>query len=215
MSLLMIAALNLAVSGALMVAFAAAELPIIHALVAALGALTVVALCHQDQARALENGDSAHALAARDAQYMGLIWAWGGLTVAISYVAFLDWKEWWQFSLAFGVAAILAAVSSIRIQNSVSEGPGASALVQSKWLARLQCVGMTIVMLGLFIDGKMDRIGLTLSGPRDWSNDWAGNNAFFFGGLALAILSVLSLRAQAAVSAKTGGDAGGAASASG
>lgn len=211
MPLLVIAAIDLALTVPILVYLAALDMPVVHALVAAAAALTAVALCYLDQSRAREAGASARTIAAQDAQYMGLIWAWGGLIIALTYTLVLDWKEWWQFTIAFGVAAVLAGVSAYRIRASADQGPDAPVLKQSAWLARVQLVGMSLVMLGLFIDGKMDRIGLTMFGPRDWSNDWAGNNAFFFGGLALALLSWLSLRAQAKHRSDSGAAADGAA----
>ncbi|MEL6747535.1 MAG: hypothetical protein AAGF32_01060 [Pseudomonadota bacterium] len=187
MSKMFVAAVLLAVSVPVLVGLAGAELTLLHALVAALAVLSVVALAYADQSATPVL--AVPQAAARDALYMALIWFWGAGVVVVTYLTVLSWPEWWQFALAFAAAGGLALFSYTRL---LTGDPG--VLRQSVWLGRVQMFGMLLVMFGLFIDGKMDRIGLTLQGPRDWSNDWAGNNAFFFGALALSLLSYLSLR---------------------
>ena len=50
--------------------------------------------------------------------------------------------------------------------------------------------GMVVTMLGLIIDGKMTRF----LDPRH--GDWAANNFFFFGAMALAAISLNALLAS-------------------
>jgi hypothetical protein len=66
----------------------------------------------------------------------------------------------------------------------------ATMLRWARFLAILQLVGMIVVMLGLLIDGKMVRF----LNPRH--TDWAANNIFFFGALALAVISGYGLKAN-------------------
>jgi hypothetical protein len=53
-----------------------------------------------------------------------------------------------------------------------------------------QLAGMILVVVGLLIDGKMVRF----LDPR--YTDWAANNVFFFGALALAAISGHALKQQ-------------------
>jgi hypothetical protein len=64
----------------------------------------------------------------------------------------------------------------------------ATMLRRARYLALIQFVGMIVVMLGLLIDGKMVRF----LNPRH--TDWAANNIFFFGALALAAISGYALK---------------------
>ncbi len=62
-------------------------------------------------------------------------------------------------------------------------------------------VAMLITMFGLLVDGKMWRF-TTVAGLRRGSQDWAANNIFFFGAMALAAISanaiIMTGRAKAA-----------------
>ena len=56
---------------------------------------------------------------------------------------------------------------------------------------RVAAIFFLVVMVGLLIDGKMTRFLVPRHG------DWAANNIFFFGALALAVISAYALKTSA------------------
>jgi FtsH-binding integral membrane protein len=124
-------------------------------------------------------------VAGNTARSMGMVWAWGALMLVITYgTGVLAWKEWWPFFVAFTVAGGLCLCLAVAVKKS------ATIERWARYLALSQLVGMTVVMLGLLIDGKMVRF----LNPRH--TDWAANNIFFFGALALAAISGYALKAN-------------------
>lgn len=128
-------------------------------------------------------------VAANTARFSGLIYTWGALALAVTYgTGILNWKEWWHFFIAFFCASGLSLFVSATLKKDASAGrldPTMSRI--GRYLAIVQLVGMLIVMLGLWFDGKMTRFLV----PRH--TDWAANNVFFFGALALAAISAYAL----------------------
>jgi hypothetical protein len=142
---------------------------------------------------ALRRTDAAKSvIAASTARHMGLVWMWGALVLAVTYATgVLTWRDWWQFFLAFAVAAGLCLAFSATLDKDARAGrEDASMLRVGRYLAIVQLVGMLIAVLGLLIDGKMTR----LLNPR--YTDWAANDVFFFGAIAVAVISANALRAN-------------------
>jgi hypothetical protein len=101
----------------------------------------------------------------------------------------LVWKEWWQFFLAFAVGAGLCLYFSAALDKDARAGREDETMLRlGRYLAIVQLAGMVIAVLGLLIDGKMSRF-LT---PR--YTDWAANDVFFFGALAVGVISANALR---------------------
>ncbi|MGH6816619.1 MAG: hypothetical protein ACREC6_13045 [Hyphomicrobiaceae bacterium] len=135
-------------------------------------------------------GASRSAIAAHNAQSMGSIWAWGTLAPIGTYgTGVLVWKEWWHFTLAFAVGAGLCFAFAAALRADVRKGRDDEVMLKlARIRAIVQLAGMVLVMAGLILDGKMTRF-LT---PR--FTDWAANNIFFCGAMALAALSGYALR---------------------
>jgi hypothetical protein len=113
-----------------------------------------------------------------------VIWSWGALALAVTYgTQVLVWKEWWRFCIGFGAAAGLCWLFSFTLDSDAEKGGEADAamLRLARYVAMVQLFGMVVTMLGLVIDGKMIRF----LNPR--FTDWAANNVFFFGAMALAL----------------------------
>ena len=191
MSSLIIVAVIIGIVTAIQVYAAGIYLPVVHMILAAALALFIAISCYRDNEKAIGEGRSIWALAQLNARYMGLVWAWGALTLLATYTLVLSWKEWWQFfaaSLAF--AALCLLFSRLLTRDGEQGDENSTMLSLSRKLAIAQLVGMIIAMVGLLIDGKMIRY-LT---PR--YTDWPANNVFFFGALALALISLIALRSQ-------------------
>lgn len=203
--------MSIAVSVALLVMTAAAKLTnpsmaYAHMLVAAAVCIMFALLAIRDTGRLVEAGGSRPAVSARSARYMGYVWAWGALGLIISYgTGIVEWHEWWHFFLAFVVCGAAALFFANLLQRDADQGKTDETILKvARYLAWFQFIGMIIVMLGLVIDGKMTRFLVPRYG------DWAANNIFFFGALALCAISAYALKvskpAEAAATPENGTD---------
>jgi hypothetical protein len=162
---------------------------------AAAGACMVIALIAMREHRKLQAiGAPTIAIASSTARYLALVWAWGALTLLITYVFLLDkhWPEWWQFFIGFLVAAVASLGFSAVLDRDRAAGRADDALVKiGRLLVQAQLIGMIAGIVSLFADNKFPRAATHA--------DWAGNNIFFFGALAIAAISLDALRSRPSV----------------
>lgn len=161
-----------------------------HMAVAA-GASIIFAILAVLEDRKLRNTDASDkAIAATNAWNMALVWAWGAINLVLTYTLQIGWHEWLTFFLAFAVVALLSFGMWKLLSDEVKSGNDDDTVLKiARYLTIGQVVGMIITMVGLYIDGKMERY----INPRQGWEDWAANNYFFFGALALAIISANAL----------------------
>lgn len=171
------------------------RLALVHMVIAAIVSIVLAYLAIRDTQRLIDSKASRSLIAASTARFMGLLWSWGALGLLITYATgILSWREWWQFFLAFFVAAGLSLFFSATLKKDADAGKDDETMLSlGRYLAMAQLGGMIIVMVGLVIDGKMQRY----INPRPGWEDWAANNIFFFGAFALAAISLFAIRAQA------------------
>ena len=182
----------IAVSVAILVVTASAQLFYVHMAVAAVVALFVATAAFRANQSALEANENEASVASLNARYMGIVWSWGSLALFITYTTVLSWKEWWQFLIAFVLAAAISMFFSFLLaRDAAQEKSDPTLLKVARIFGNVQLVGMVITMIGLLIDGKMQRF----VGPRVHS-DWAANNVFFFGALSLALISWMAIKAN-------------------
>ncbi len=128
------------------------------------------------------------------ARYLGLIWTWGALALILTYAFVLQWREWWHFSLVFITLAGVCLFLSATLRKDAETGADDDTMVKlARILIRIHFGAAIITVIGLIIDGKMVRFLV----PRH--QDWAAQNIFFFGAIALGIISWHALRAMRAV----------------
>ncbi len=188
--------LTIAISISLL-AFTAAErsgdigMAYINIAIAAISCAIFVLLALRSSQRVQAGGGSRMAIAADTALSMSLVYFWGTLGLAVIYgTGILGWKEWWHFLLAFlGVGAVCLGMHFI-MQSKVKSGEeDEKLLIYSDYATMAQLIGMIIIVLGLLIDGKMIRF----INPRAGWEDWGANNIFFFGAVALAVISAYAM----------------------
>jgi hypothetical protein len=190
-SSLLIWAAGLALSVVAMVTAAGAKMPVLHMVIAALVGLAIASLAVRENRALVAASANKTVLAGSTARYMGLVWTWGAVGLLVTYLAVLRWHEWWHFFLAFAaVAAICLGMAATLARDSKTGRQDEAMLKVARVLTMVQLAGMVITMLGLLVDGKMTRF----LDPRH--GDWAANNIFFFGALALAAISLNALLAS-------------------
>jgi hypothetical protein len=170
---------------------AAAEQPALQ--MAAVGvvcvAITIIAV--RDHQKLKEIGAPISAIASSTARYLALVWAWAALAILITYLFVIDkhWAEWWQFFIGFAFAAIATIGFSVLLDRDRAAGRDDATLVKAgRVLLQAQVVGMSLGIVSLFVDNKFPRAATHA--------DWAGCNIFFFGALAIAVISLDALRSR-------------------
>ncbi|MFT3733047.1 MAG: hypothetical protein QM780_16795 [Hyphomicrobium sp.] len=170
---------------------ATTEQPLLQmsAVVAVCIAITLLAI--RDHQKLRDTGAQLSAVASSTARYLGLVWAWAALSVLITYLFIIDkhWPEWWQFFAGFAFAAIASLAFALLLDRDRAAGRDDTVLVKAgRILLQFQIVGMAAGIISLFIDNKF---------PRDATHaDWAACNVFFFGALAIAVISLDALRSR-------------------
>lgn len=160
----------------------------IHMAVAALVSLGITLLAVFDRRKLLAGAAPDAAVASSTARHLGLLWAWGGLTILISYVLIIDryWPEWWHFFIGFSFAAIASILFARMLDKDLAAGRSDDAVTKAgSILLKVQVVGMIVAIVSLFVDGKFPRSATYV--------DWVGCNIFFFGALGVALISIEAL----------------------
>lgn len=168
----------------------------VHMAVAAFVSLVMALLAIREILSLARSGAGPAAVAACAARNMGFVWSWAALSLLITYgTGILRWKEWWQFLIAFIVAAGLSLFFAAILKKDAEAGDRDETFLRlGRILTIVQFIGMIAVMIGLTLDGKMPP---NLNAKVGWE-DWAANHVFFFGAIALAAISAIALRAQQA-----------------
>ena len=161
-----------------------------HMAIAAVMAIVFALVAIRDTRQLAEAGGSRAAVAAQTARFMGYVWTWGALALVISYGSgVVSWHEWLTFFVTFAILAAGSLFFSMLLQRDADQGKEDEALLKlGRYLAWAQFFGMIVVVIGLIIDGKMTRFLVPRYG------DWAANNIFFFGAIALAAISAYALK---------------------
>ncbi|MEZ5925422.1 MAG: hypothetical protein R3D57_13660 [Hyphomicrobiaceae bacterium] len=170
----------------------------LHALISAMICLVIAVLAVRENEAAPRSDADVYALSATNARYMGIVWAWGAVTLTLTYALVLHWPEWWHFVLPFSAAAVLCLCFANLLTKGIEKSTAERILKISRFLAIVQLVGAVAAMVGLFIDGKLPFLtgmpSLIEGHYRLGAKDWAANDVFFFGAAALAVISAVALR---------------------
>lgn len=202
MAAMIVWVLVICVSVALLVVTAAAEKFYVHMVIACVVPIFFAVYALRENKQALDARASEAEIAALNARYMSLVWIWGSLALFTTYWSVLQWKEAWQFVIAFVLAGALCLFFSFLLgRDAESKTEDRTLLKIARYLSVIQLGGMAAIMIGLLVDGKMWRFK-TVAGLRPGSQDWAGNNIFFFGALALAAISLVALQSSKRIGQK-------------
>jgi hypothetical protein len=170
---------------------AAAGLPTVHLGVTALITLAIAIVAVQAFRRLLAEGVSRSALAASTSRFIGFIWIWAGIAVLFIYQFILIWREWWQFSIGLLLVGGLCFILSMVFQRDADAGQDDESILKiSRLLNIIQIVGMLLAVIGLVADRKFSLTGAALR------SDWAANNIFFFGALAIACIGAHAIASE-------------------
>jgi hypothetical protein len=167
-----------------------AHLAYVHMAIAAAVGLCV-ALAAARELRQPGVAASPELLASVGTRHLGLVWTWGALALIVTYTFVLQWREWWHFSLVFMALAGACLFLSATLRKDAESGAEDDTMLKLAriWL-RVHFGAAIITVIGLIVDGKMVRFLV----PRH--QDWAAQNIFFFGAIALGAIAWHALRAM-------------------
>ena len=132
---------------------------------------------------------SRSTLAASTSRYIGLVWVWAGSAILVTYEFILTWKEAMPFIVGLMVVGGLCLGLAIVFDRHSQAGTEDETMLNlSRTLNLLQMVGMLIAVVGLIADGKFRFVA-----DGTLRADWAANNIFFFGALAVALIGAQAL----------------------
>lgn len=164
----------------------------LHTLISAMISLVIAVLAVRENEKPVASDTEAFALAATNAHYLGIVWSWAAVTIALTYGLVLQWPQWWQFVVPFGAAAILCLCFANLMTKGAENTTPERALKISRFLAIVQMVGALAAIVGLILGGKLPFLSGTPSAqaPREW----AAHDVFFFGAMALSVIGFVALR---------------------
>lgn len=160
-----------------------------HLCVTATVTLAIAVMAVQAHRQLMAEGGSRSALAASTSRYIGMIWIWAACAVLITYQFILTWREALPF--VFGLMVVGAGCLCLAIMFDREAAVGRedeTMLGLGRTLNTIQMVGMLIAVIGLVADGKFGAGAKLVQRP-----DWAANNIFFFGALAVALVGAQAL----------------------
>lgn len=157
---------------------------------AAIG-MALVAMLQLREEEAVDSKAQRAMKASAGLQYLGLVWGWAMLALFGTYAFVLQWREWWHFVLAFALLAGVCLWLSAALRKDARSGAEDDTLLTLARIITIIHLGAGVItMLGLVIDGKMVRFLVARH------HDWAAQNIFFFGAMALAAISWSALAAM-------------------
>ena len=197
MSSMIVWMMGIGISVAAMVVAAAIQHHYLHMMVAAAVSIVVALAAFGEARERREAHAEAGLIASANLRHMGLVWAWGAIVIIITYTSVLAWKEWWHFALAFILLSGLCLFFSASLKNEPEGSTDAGMLSLSRYLAIGQFAATVITIVGMLtFDGRTFKVGGKMLRYLDARHtDWAANNVFLFGAVALAAISWLAIQA--------------------
>lgn len=175
---------------------AALKLNLVHMAVAAVVSILVALAAFQEGRSIADGRRQTGLLISSNFRHMGLVWTWAALAMLVTYAFILEWREWWHYFIAFFMLAGLCLFMSATLRKDAeADDADATMFSVARVLSLVFLVTCVAVMIGLLVhDGRAFALGgKMLKGLRvpklTGSQEWAANNIFFFGAMAIAAIS--------------------------
>lgn len=192
---MLVSAISLICSVALMILFASRRgeglhMAYAHMATAAIVAIGFAATFFRANNELRASGASQSAVAALTSKFTGYVGGWAAVCLITVYgFGLVAWREWLTFTIACAVIAAMGILFATMLQRDADAGKDDAGMLKiAHGMAVVLLVGMVIAIVGLIIDGKMVRF------LKPEHGDWAANNVFFFGAVALAAIAGHALK---------------------
>lgn len=164
----------------------------LHLGVTAVVTLTIAIVAVQTHRKLMTRKAHRSALAASTSRYIGLVWIWAACALLVTYEFILTWRESWLFVAGLLiVGALCLGLAHMFDRDGDADKHDETMLSLGRTLNTLQVFGMLIAVAGLVADGKFGPAARGAMKP-----DWAANNIFFFGAIAVALIGAHALIAE-------------------
>jgi len=164
----------------------------LHMGISAVVTLTIAVVAVQLHRKLMAAKAHRSTLAAATSRYIGLVWIWAACAILVIYEFILTWRESWHFVIGLSiVGALCLGLAHMFDRDGVSGKQDDTLLSLGRTLNVLQVFGMLITVIGLVADGKFGFDARDAMRP-----DWAANNIFFFGAIAVALIGAHALVAE-------------------
>jgi hypothetical protein len=162
---------------------------VLHLCVTGAVTLAIAVMAVQEHRHLIAGGASRSARAASTSRFIGLIWIWAGCAVLCTYQFILTWRESMTFVIGLMIVGAGCLVLASVFDREATDGKEDETMLGlGRTLNTIQIVGMLIAVIGLVADGKFGAGAQLARRP-----DWAANNIFFFGALAVALVGAQAL----------------------
>lgn len=196
MSAIVVWILSIGVGTAALTVAAALKLHYIHMAVAAAVAV-FMALAAIGEVRAAATQEDRAQISMR---HLGLVWTWTALNLFVTYAFGYTWRPWLPLFSACFLAGGLCLFVASTLRQAVDDNrpdPLFSQMARLIAIAQLVVTGSTV--LSLFLE----MLVLSADGLQQ---GWAARNLFLFSSLALAAISLNTLRLETAAETVEAGD---------
>jgi hypothetical protein len=162
--------------------------PVHFMAVTAVTCLVLAMLAIREILSLANSGASLSAISAGAARGMGFVYAWGALALFATYVFVLpSWHEWPVFCGAFAVVTAISFFFAATIAKDAARGKDDETLLKiGRILTMAQFAGTLVAIVGLLLDPDKQFLN-------KGRLDWAAQTIFFFGAIALAMISAAAL----------------------
>ena len=161
----------------------------LHLGVTAIVTLSIAVVAVQTHRQLMMQNAKRSALAATTSRYIGLVWIWAACAILITYEFILTWRETWQFVIGLAIIGGLCIGLAMMFDRDADAGKEDETMLSlGRTLNLLQMVGMLMAVIGLVADGKF-----LFTARGALRSDWAANNIFFFGAIAVALIGAHAL----------------------
>jgi len=131
--------------------------------------------------------EAAPIAAQRNAKLMALAWAWGAAAMAGVYtLGGLRWQHDWQYGSAMALIAVFTWGFGLAIARAEQPSTRQMLLLRGLQLTIIQGVAAAGGVIYLLAAGKL----------MTFRSDWAANQIFLAGGVAIVVLSAMAVITQ-------------------
>ena len=162
--------------------------PVQFMAVTAVTCLVLAMLALREILSLASSGASRSAISAGAARSMGFVFAWGALALFVTYFFVLpSWREWPVFCGAFAAVAAISFFFAATIAKDAERGKDDETLLKiGRILTVAQFAGTLVAIVGLLLDPDKQFLN-------KGRLDWAAQTIFFFGAIALSMISAAAL----------------------
>lgn len=137
--------------------------------------------------------EAAPIAAQRNAKLMALVWVWGAAAMAAVYtLGGLRWQHAWQYGSGMALIALFTWVFGAAIARAEQPASRQMLLLRGLQLTIVQGVAAGGGVIYLLATGKL----------MTFRSDWAANQIFLAGGIAITVLSAMAVITQRKLSCR-------------